>query len=68
MSHPISGHDYSEETYPSDSPHKDIGGTKLNKTQKMTGKWLKEAGKHVRKGGENHGAYLKREVLNKHKK
>lgn len=33
MSHPIPTHDYSEETYKSDSPHKDVMGKKSKKAK-----------------------------------
>lgn len=32
----------------------------MNRTQKMTGKWLKDAGKHLRKEGEAPLQHLKR--------
>lgn len=33
MSHPVPGHDYSDKTYPSDSPHKDVVGSYPRKSK-----------------------------------
>lgn len=69
MSSPDPTRDYGENEYESHSPHKDnvrgpkskaLKKAKLNKTQQMTGKWLKEAGKTLRKKGESPLNHIKR--------
>lgn len=65
MSHPIPGHSYGEHEYRDDSPHKNEYNVrpnkmKLNKTQRSSGRMLKEAGKHVRKTGESYLDHLTR--------
>ena len=72
MSSPDPTREYGENEYESDSPHKDsewhaqnpkakaLKKAKLNKTQKMTGKWLKSAGKTLRKEGESPLEHIKR--------
>lgn len=63
MSHPIPGHDYSEQhNRETDKEYKKRRTTALglNKNQKMTGKWLKEAGESFKKKDESPLAHLKR--------
>ena len=72
MSSPDQTRDYGENEYDSDSPHKDnewhsrqpkakaLKKAKLNKTQRTTGKWLKEAAKSIRKPNESYLSHLKR--------
>lgn len=71
MSHPIPGHNYGEQTRGESNKayaHRRAGSKpKLNATQKMTGSWLKEAGKLLPKKGENHLSHIKRLIKGKSK-
>lgn len=63
MSHPIPGHDYSEQhKHETDREygHRRATASGRNRTQRMTGKMLKEAGKSIRKEGEAPLQHLKR--------
>lgn len=67
MSHPVPGHDYSEPTYPSDSPHKEGGHyspkgkalkkARLNSAQRSIARQLNALRDRP---GENHLQRIKR--------
>lgn len=55
MSHPIPGHEYGENEYPSDSPHKDTHG----RSHRLKSSWFTDVKSSIKAGKANYKKYGK---------